>query len=118
MNQFFSNSETQEKVDESVDRITNGYKNYSKNIEKEARNLAASFIVNPFTKAQRIEFFKAKLHKTHMDRNVEGILMGHKYKDQETIKDRITDDISSLGNDFFWGSNADEDLREPALEKK
>jgi len=118
MNQFFSNKETQEKVDESVDRITNGYKNYSKNIEKEARNLAATFIVNPFTKAQRIEFFKAKLHKTHMDRNVEGILMSHEYKDQETIKDRITDDISSLGNDFFWGSNADEDLREPALEKK
>jgi hypothetical protein len=118
MNSFFNNKKIQERIDISVDRVTNGYRSYSQNIETEARDLARIFANNSFPRTQRIEFFKAKLHKAHMDRNVEGILMGHKYKGNETIRNRITDDISSLGDDFFWGSDADEKLREPALEKK
>ncbi len=118
MDNEFSQQTVMDKLNQSVDKITNGYRNYDENVDREALKLARLFKKPSYTLDQTVEFFKANLYKSHMDRNVEGILMGHKYNSNETIRDRITEDISSLGNDFFWGNESDERVRSPALERE
>ncbi len=104
----------QKDIDSSVDRVTNGYQNYEKNIKAESEKLAKKFFsLYPHTRRaikpnDLVAHFSKTIKKTHMDRNVTGMLLSHKYSGNKTIEDKITDKVTELGSDIWWNGTAEQ----------
>jgi hypothetical protein len=97
-------------IEEISSNLGNNYQNYDNKIYKEANLLtkeltskypALSF---KFSEKQLRNTIIKQIKKVHMDQNVEGILMKHSFSDGNNIKERITEKVSKLGSQIWWGT--------------